>query len=249
MSCPVRRWATYVPRLPARGACTCAGPAHQSVCRRRASLRGERATPPVRPPKRVPARASPQGERATPPVRLSEVCRRRASPREERATAPVRLSKVYRRCASPRGERAPTPVRPPQRVPALRLPARAACTCAGPPTKACADAAPPREGSVHLRRSALHSATVAAPPREGSVQLRRFAHHSVCRRRASPRGERATPPVRPPKRVPAPRLPARGVCTCAGPPDRACAGARLSARGVCDRVGPPLPGAGRRTPT
>ena len=141
--------------------------------------------------------ASPQGERATPPVRLSKVYRRRASPRGERATPPVRLSKVYRRRASPRGERATPPVRLPR--------------CIG-----------------------------AAPPREGSVQLRRFAHHSVCRRRASPRGERATPPVRlskvyrrrasprgerapapvrPPRRVPTPRLPARGVCTCAGPPD------------------------------
>ena len=227
----------------------------------------------------------------------------RASPRGERAP-------MFR--ASPRGERATAPVRPPQRVPAPRLPARGACNCAGPPTTACAGAAPPREGSVQLRRSAHHSVcrrraspqgeratppvrlsrcagaappregsvhlrrfayprcTDAAPPREGSVHLRRSAHHSVCRRRASPRGERAPAPVRPPqrvpaprlpargactcagpptKRVPAPRLPARGVCTCAGPPDRACAGARLSARGVCDRVGPPLPGAGRRTPT
>ena len=206
MSCPVHRWATYVPRLP-RGSVHPRRPAHHSVCRRRASPRGECATPPVRPP---------------------------------------------------------------QRVPAPRLPARGACNSAGPPTTACAGAAPPREGSVQLRRFAYPRCTDAAPPREGSVHLRRFAHHSVCRRRASPRGECAPAPVRPPQRVPAPRLPARGVCTCAGspiqgvpaprlpargvctcagPPDRACAGARLSARGVCDRVGPPLPGAGRRTPT
>ena len=178
------------PRLPARGACTCAG-SPTTAC--------TDAAPPARgvcnragPPTTACTDAAPPREGSVHLRRSAHhsVYRRRASPRGECATAPVRLSKVYRRRASPRGERAPAPVRPPQRVPAPRLPARGACNRAGPPTKACADAAPPREGIVHLRRS---------------------AYQSVCRRRASPRGERAPAPVRPPKRVPAPRLPRGSV--------------------------------------
>ena len=59
--------------------------------------------------------------------------------------------------------------------------------------------APPRKGSVHPRRSALHSATGAAPPRKGSVHLRRSAHHSATGA-APPIRERAPMPVRPPQR-------------------------------------------------
>ena len=133
--------------------------------------------------------------------------------------------------ASPQGERAPAPVRPPQRdrhaplrkgsvhlrrsahhsVTGMRLSARRACTCAGPPTTASPACASPQgeRAPAPVRPPQRHR---HAPLRKESVHLRRSAHHSVTGMRLS----------------------ARRACTCAGPPIRACAGARLSARGVCD---------------
>ena len=124
---------------------------------------------------------------------------------------------------------------------------KGACTRAdqGPPGLQLAPRLP--QGSVHPRRPrASGPPTGAAPPRKGSVHLRRSARKSACRRRASPQGECAPAPVRPKERVPVPRLPqgsvhprrprasgpptgaappVRGACTCAGPPERACTGA------------------------
>ena len=157
---------------------------------------------------------------------------------------------VYRRRASPRGERATPPVRPPKRVPALRLPARGACTSAGSPITACAGARLPARGACNSAGPPTTACTDAAPPRKGSVQLRRFAYPR-CAGAAPPARERAPMPVRPPQRD---RLRVYG----AAPPREGSVHLRRTTRlSVCRRAPlrkgsvrprrPALPGAGRRT--
>ena len=164
-----------VPRLPARGACTCAGPP-------------ERACTGAAPPREGSVhlrrsarksvyrrRASPRGERAPAPVRPKELYRCRASRKGACTRAAKGLRASYRRRASPQGERAPPPAKGLRASNRRRASRKGACTRAGSPERASTGAAPPREGSVHLRRTTRQSVCRRAPLRKGSVRPRRPA--------------------------------------------------------------------------
>ena len=204
MYCTATRRATYVPRLSARGACTCAGPPSTARPAPRLPVRGACTHAPVRPPQRdrferLPARGvctcagPPTIARPAPrlPVRGACTC------------MPVRPPQRDRRRASPQGERAPARRSAyPQRVPAPRLPVRGACTRGRSALHSATGAAPPvRERAPAPVRPPQRDRR--APPRKGSVHLRRTTRTERVPVRASPQGECATAPGGPAGGLPA----------------------------------------------